>query len=112
MNENIKLIEFLEVSRTVTENYVKAVGEWSKSDQWKKILEEEEEFRDAISPENELDEFWDNFFSKLTLLHQEKFQDEEIFSAGIKCWNKIHERSLKKLRESQNTKEDNGKGTS
>ena len=103
VNHNIKLLEFLEVSRKVTENYVQAVGEWSKSDQWKKILEEEIEFQDATSPENELEEFWDNFFSKLTLLHQEKFQDDEILKSGIKCWNKIHERSVKKLQESQTT---------
>lgn len=94
MNENIKLLEFLNISRAVTDNYILAKGEWSKTDQWSKIREEEKEFRDAIKPDNELEEFWDCFFAKLTLLHLEKFNDKQILESAISTWNKIHNRSL------------------
>lgn len=90
-------MEFLKISRTVTENYIKAQGEWSTTDQWNKIDEEDLEFRNATSKDNELEEFWDKFFAPLTLLHLEKFNDDEILDAGIKCWNKIHEHSQKTL---------------
>lgn len=95
MNPKITLMEFLKISRDVTNNFIKAEGEWTKSVQWTKIQEEEMEFRDVYSPANELEEFWDNFFSKLTLLHLEKVDDESILDSAISTWNKIHERSQK-----------------
>ncbi len=98
-NKNIKLTEFLQVSRRVTENYIKAWGnkKWSTTDQWKKIDEEDEEFRNAIDRQNELEEFWDCFFARLTLLHIEGFWDDDIFQSGIDKWNIINQRSLKAL---------------
>jgi hypothetical protein len=99
LNPNIKLIEFLKISRHVTENYIKALNgrKWTKTDQWNKIREEEVEFRNATDRLNELEEFWDNFFAKLTLLHLEDFDDNTIMTSAISTWNKIHERSEKAL---------------
>lgn len=94
MNEKLRLMEFLNISRVVTNNYIKSKGVWSKTDQWHKIWEEDREFRDAVEPKNELEEFWDCFFARLTLLHLEKFEDDEIFESAISTWNKIHSRSL------------------
>lgn len=94
MNSEVELLEFLEKARMVTENYTKKGYNATSSSQWKKIKEEEKEFRDAFSRENKLEEFWDNFFSKLMLLHGEEFTDKEIIEAGILCWVKIFSRSL------------------
>lgn len=101
-NFNIMLLEFLKISREVTNNYIKAWGKWSLEDQRKKIEEEEQEFKNAFSRENKLEEFWDNFFAKLTDLHLDNFKDDEILDAGIKKWNIIMARSLKKLQDMQN----------
>ena len=99
MNTKITLKEFLGISRQVTNNYIKALNgkEWSLSEQWKKIMEEEQEFKDATSPLNELEEFWDNFFAKLTLLHLEKVDDYAIMESAISTWNKIYARSNKAI---------------
>ena len=99
MNKNIKLLEFLRISREVTDNYIKTLNgkEWTLSNQWYKIHEEEIEFQDATSPLNELEEFWDNFFAKLTLLHLEKVDDYAIMESAISTWNKIYARSVKAL---------------
>ena len=99
MNLKITLKEFLGISRQVTDNYIKALNgkEWSLSDQWNKIMEEEQEFKVATSPRNELEEFWDNFFAKLTLLHLEKIDDSAIMESAIFTWNKIYERSWKAI---------------
>jgi len=96
-NFNIKLLEFLEVSRAVTDNYIKAWGKWSLEEQRKKIEEEELEFKNAYSRDNKLEEFWDNFFAKLTELHLDNFNDNEILQSGIDKWNVIMNRSQKKL---------------
>lgn len=105
-NPNIKLMEFLKISREVTDNYIKAWGKWSLEEQRKKIEEEELEFKNAYSRENKLEEFWDNFFSKLTDLHLDNFWDDEIFQAGIDKWNVIMKRSQKKMTEYQRGKDD------
>ena len=95
MNPDIKLQEFLAISRSVTNNYIKAWGLWSEKDQWKKIKEEEQEFTDATNQLNELEEFWDNFFAKLTLLHIKGVNDYAILESANSTWNKIYNRSLK-----------------
>lgn len=103
MNPNVNLREFLEVSRHVTENYIKALNgrKWTLVDQWKKIREEEREFLDATDRLNKLEEFWDNFFAKLTLLHLEGYDDCAIITSAISTWNKIHDRSEKALIKSE-----------
>lgn len=103
VNEKIQLIEFLKISRGVTDNYVKVWGKWTLEQQRKKIEEEELEFKNAYSRDNKLDEFWDNFFSKLTDLHLDNFKDKEILESGINCWNKIYGRSVT-LMEKEGTK--------
>lgn len=97
-NHNVtNLREFLTKCRIVTDNYVEAWGEWSFDDQWEKIDEEDFEFRTATSRENELEEFWDRFFATLTLLHQKKYHDDEIFKAGNEKLTEIHRRSVEAL---------------
>ena len=95
MNPKITLAEFLKISHNVTDNYIKAWGEWPITDQWQKIKEEEKEFEIAPNNLNKLEEFWDNFFAKLTLLHLEKIDDYAIMESAISTWNKIYNRSLK-----------------
>ena len=97
MNPKITLVEFLKISHNVTNNYIKAWGEWPITDQWKKIKEEEKEFEIASNKLNQLEEFWDNFFAKLTLLHIEKVDDYAIMESAISTWNKINARSLKAI---------------
>lgn len=94
MNGKVELLEFLEKARIVTENYTSKGYNSTSKNIWKKIKEEEKEFRISFSPENELEEFWDNFFAKLILLHHMKHSDKEILEAGILCWVKIFSRSL------------------
>ena len=100
-NPNIKLTEFLKISRDVTDNYIKAWGKWSIDEQLKKIDEEDFEFKTATSRENELEEFWDCFFARLTLLHLKGYWDDDIFQSGIDKWNVIMKRSQKKITETR-----------
>lgn len=100
-NKKITLIEFLEVCRAVTNNYNKAGYNKDLESQWKKIDEEDFEFRYPDSRDNELEEFWDTFFARLNLLHKKNYKDNEIFESGIKKWNVIMERSQKALLESR-----------
>ena len=95
-------MDFLVDCREVTDNYIKAWGKWTLKEQRKKIEEEEEEFKNAFSRENKLEEFWDNFFSKLTDLHLDNFNDEEILESGIKKKNVIMSRSLYQLTKRRN----------
>lgn len=100
MNPKITLAEFLKISRSVTDNYIKAWSKWPELDQWKKIREEENEFNLAYTKNdnlNELEEFWDNFFAKITLLHLQGIDDYAIMEAAISTWNKINARSLKAI---------------
>jgi hypothetical protein len=90
-------MEFLNKCRIVTENYNKAGYNKDLVSQWKKIDEEDFEFRYPKSRENELEEFWDCFFSRLNLLHKKKYTDIEIFYAGIDKQNEIHKRSVEAL---------------
>ena len=86
--------EFLYLSRQVTMNYRIAWGKWSIKDQWKKIKEEEHEFENATDSLNELEEFWDNFFAKLTLLHLKGTDDYAILESMNSTLSKITERSI------------------
>lgn len=90
--------EFLQRSRQVTDNYIKARGKWDELDQWAKIAEEEKEFATAKTRLNELEEFWDNFFAKLTLLHLQGINDYAIIESMKSTLKKIEERSIKELR--------------
>ena len=96
MNENIKLLEFLKISREVTENYQKAGHTWNDYNK-AKCFEEFDEFMNPKDRQNELEEFWDVFFSTLTRMHLSQYSDKEIAEAGINCWNKIWARSVKVL---------------
>ncbi len=100
-NPNIKLAEFLKISRSVTDNYIQAWGKWTESDQWAKIHEEDLEFMKAPNKLNELEEFWDCFFAKLTLLHLQDIDDYAIMASAISTWNKIHSRSIKELQKTK-----------
>lgn len=93
MNEKIKLLEFLKISREVTDNYKLAGHTWTDYNK-AKCFEEFDEFMNPKDRENELEEFWDVFFSTLTRMHLSNYSDKEIAEAGIKCWNKIYQRSL------------------
>lgn len=103
LGPDIKLSEFLLMSREVTENYLKAGVVASIDKQWEKIKEEEKEFENATSPLNELEEFWDSFFSKLRLLHYKKYEDYAILQSAISTWNKIYNRSIQKLKPNSET---------
>lgn len=100
IREDFTILELLTHTRKVTDNYEKAWGKWSQEEQWKKIEEEDFEFKTATSRENELEEFWDRFFATLTLLHQKGYWNDDILTSGIDCLNKINNRSLKVLYDS------------
>lgn len=98
----LTLLEFLIDSRIVTDRYIKVWGKWSIDDQLTKINEEDFEFKTATSRENELEEFWDCFFARLTLLHLKGYFDDDILNSGIDCYNKINQRSKDILTKNKN----------
>ena len=96
----LDLEKFLKDSRVVTERYMKIEGgPWSVQAQWDKIEEENDEFKFPTSSINELEEFWDCFFARLTLLHLKGVDDYAILNAAISTLKKIDGRSEKKLSE-------------
>ena len=95
------LEEFLQLSRAVTDRYIEARGKWDLKSQWDKIKEEEEEFEHATDNLNELEEFWDNFFAKLTLLHLKGYHDYAVLESANSTLAKITGRSLRVLEEAK-----------
>lgn len=92
--------EFLKESRYVTERYMKVEGgPWPLKDQWNKIEEENEEFKHPTSSLNELEEFWDCFFARLTLLHLKGIPDYAILNSALSTLGKIKYRSENRLAE-------------
>lgn len=94
----MELKEFLEKARHVTETYIKAWGPWTLETQWTKIKEEDEEFATPTDALNELEEFWDCFFARLTLLHLKGVDDYAILNAARSTLGKISYRADKALR--------------
>lgn len=99
MNEAIPLWAFLHDASLVTKGYIKLWGEWTPEEQNKKIAEEIQEFLSAPTPLNEIEEFWDVFFSTLTKLHLKKYDDLTILMGGLKCMGKIQMRLRQKEKE-------------
>lgn len=88
--------KFLDKSRQVTDNYLIAWdGKWPIKNQWDKIKEEDEEFEHPKNRLNELEEFWDCFFARLTLLHLKDYDDYAIIESANSTLAKIINKSIK-----------------
>ena len=90
---NMSLMKFLHISRNVTDKYIEN-GKVFEEGNLAKIEEEHKEFLEAFCPDNELEEFWDSFWSKLTRLHLTGYTDEQIFRSAVWKWGIIYNKAL------------------
>lgn len=100
--KNLTLNEILRKATRVTESWQELKGPWTVEEQELKITEEDREFQYPTSPENEIEEFWDCFFARLTKLHIKEHSDEDIQRGFNKCMSKLE----KRVRAAYNNSED------
>lgn len=96
-NKCISLEEFLKRCRQVTNNHLYAEG-GVKWDNNFKIDEELEEYRNATSTENKIEEGWDIIYAVLTDMHMH-FTDKGILNGGILTLEKIESRARHRFEE-------------